>query len=1645
MVHTQKPAGLAITSVVAVPDTVIAGQTGPFWTVRVAVKDTGSAAVALNTPAASDVVFRIGGQTQEDYVIGAPREFVGGGLTLSGGEERILEYTVFKTGVRGGIGQILVELGGRDQNDPTRQLKVAGDGTVYVASPARVQIVSTTIRAPNVGADGTARVNVGQDFAVDVVVANVGGEDVVDVRVGLRTQFSVAPPPQTIAVIPVGGTDTVTFALRADMLPHAQGEQFQSEVQQARGAASGLTAQVAPPLDATALAIIDTPARVRLRRLCLVGPNPPYLTTGRPAQVRAVVDNLGSESVSTVAVQLGVAPAGATIPDTVTVTLPRLGGAPDSAAATFVLRVGEYTGAVQFKGLVRNAIGENTGAPAEIAPAAWDSCAGSVQTPPIPRVAGMVFSRDTVLAESTEPWQVEVRLRNDGQAGLSFVPPKAAALTVAIQGADQTATYEVLPPAGLTTAGGHLLAGGAADSYLFTVRRTGPLGGMAVVRVNLTAYDANVGAEGESYHLVAEDSLFVKAAAVARVRRTEVVAKNVTQVGVGLVNTGQQFGIKVVVEEKQGREGLDSVRVLLTPPDTTFRVADSVLVIPHIQPNGVDSLLFEVTAPGRERVQPQRFTVRLLSAIAHESRIPASIMREPLLEQAIVLVQRPANLSVDLALEEASAVLTVGQQFRLLATVSNLGSASCDSGSLMLTPPEGYRLIAPHDTSATPLEVPFQLGSSATYTAEIACLAPERPSSGDVFRLALYRKPHDLNTGFEAAVAKGLDTLVVETVASGVVVGKVWVSWPAGATDDTLSTEQDFVLSAQVAFSEDLGQRRAVLRLPVGSGYQLRADSVRSITTSPQTVSWTVRAPSDPDLHPAVLTVVAWGVDGAGNQVRGEATHEVVAVKRAILALDPLVIVEPAGAANGDLSIEQRFKLQAIVRNTGEAGTTGYGRLKLTFGQTGCSLDPTEPDSIKTFVPGAAVYWWLRAAPKLTTSATLKVAIIDRPDDENTGTRVQVSNAESFLNVRTLDRGFVRVDTVFIAEPAGAVDGTLSTGQTFIVTAQITSARVAGDTLSAVLRVSNEGYYAETWSKRLVSGDHAVVQWRVEAPNPPFTTGLPDTLWVTALGRDWRSTDLVLSSTSEALLVVLQKRADFRLRAELYLPPDAARERRLSTEQSFQMRAVVDVVGEAGLLPGDLFAIEMTPPGTHYQVQEPLLQTSASGVVVWNCRAPATPSGAPEQFGFRLLDWPRDVNSGQRVTTPLDPDDKVAVTTVSKARLVCRVAIVAPADATAGRVRVGQQFVVRAFVDNLGEAGYKNAEDFRFRLSLPAGFATQEEKEKAPVGEIAQVQWVVRAPLLGTMQWDTLRVDLLAVGLDQYSDTKAEVADSTATLVVQTVAALVQLSTYQVDRRTSAMTGGTGIPLLGLRFYNPALERANFFLLEKLVVQLRDPHGEDLAPRQTISRLAAVRRGQPWRPFVQLDDIPAMNPLVLDFTQGAVDTLWGSVPDSVELVVDLLPDTRAQRLLLAVDSALHVIVRDGVSGQLVTVTDTLGNFSPAMRLTSDFRVVVQGHFSKAFGTYPNPFGQPDRPVATFVYNLTADADVTISIFSLIGELVWSRHFSKNSPQGKAGPHEGEVFWDGRNDRGQRVLNGIYIARIVTSDGQEAITKIGLVH
>jgi len=122
------------------------------------------------------------------------------------------------------------------------------------------------------------------------------------------------------------------------------------------------------------------------------------------------------------------------------------------------------------------------------------------------------------------------------------------------------------------------------------------------------------------------------------------------------------------------------------------------------------------------------------------------------------------------------------------------------------------------------------------------------------------------------------------------------------------------------------------------------------------------------------------------------------------------------------------------------------------------------------------------------------------------------------------------------------------------------------------------------------------------------------------------------------------------------------------------------------------------------------------------------------------------------------------------------------------------------------------------------------------------------------------------------------------------------------------------------------------------------------------------------------------------------------------------------------------------TGQNISVLD----------IKSNSTVVIESDFDKAFRNFPNPFGVPARPLTKFIYYLDQDSDVSVRIYTLIGELVWSSSYSASDPQGKRGTHEGDIFWDGRNEKGYKVLNGVYIARISTGYGKSALTKIAVI-
>jgi hypothetical protein len=116
----------------------------------------------------------------------------------------------------------------------------------------------------------------------------------------------------------------------------------------------------------------------------------------------------------------------------------------------------------------------------------------------------------------------------------------------------------------------------------------------------------------------------------------------------------------------------------------------------------------------------------------------------------------------------------------------------------------------------------------------------------------------------------------------------------------------------------------------------------------------------------------------------------------------------------------------------------------------------------------------------------------------------------------------------------------------------------------------------------------------------------------------------------------------------------------------------------------------------------------------------------------------------------------------------------------------------------------------------------------------------------------------------------------------------------------------------------------------------------------------------------------------------------------------------------------------------VTETNILRAWVKADSVYNDYEIVVNLTPSSLPNgvpiNYPNPFGAESQ-VTHIDYYLEADADVSLKIFDLFGNLVWTKNISSGNPGGLGrdkSAHPNSVVWDGTNDKGQKVGNGGYI-------------------
>jgi hypothetical protein len=191
---------------------------------------------------------------------------------------------------------------------------------------------------------------------------------------------------------------------------------------------------------------------------------------------------------------------------------------------------------------------------------------------------------------------------------------------------------------------------------------------------------------------------------------------------------------------------------------------------------------------------------------------------------------------------------------------------------------------------------------------------------------------------------------------------------------------------------------------------------------------------------------------------------------------------------------------------------------------------------------------------------------------------------------------------------------------------------------------------------------------------------------------------------------------------------------------------------------------------------------------------------------------------------------------------------------------------------------------------------------------------------------------------------------------------------------------------------------------------------------------------------MNVDENNTSNPLKIEFQQ--IGQLASDAAETI-LVLAKFKSRATSRKFRAILSSVNAY--DDSTASPVTIIDEEGRrIDGNPYFESQIFSVISNDPKEAFGNYPNPFGREPNTSTNIRFLLRNTSDVKLLIFSLAGELVKSA-WNENLTGLPRGLHE--VKWDGKNDRGTKVLNGVYLCAIEvngTGGTERFLTKIAYI-
>lgn len=1204
-------AALQIVSLTPSQPTVTQGTTRA-WTVNMAVANNSSSSIQLDLSATATYVRFFSGtdNISAEYTVVQPTALKGGGTVLGPTTTDTLQFTITKTGTT--IGTIIitghvkgVDLGpGIPIEDDTND---GGKGQVIVQTPADLRIERILL------SQSTVTQNQTRPWNIEVVVRNQGGSDV---RVVFQKDstfislfdtvgYHIISPTQLTggasgAILPGFGTATLLY--RVD----TTGSKLGQNLVAARVAGYEInTGRFLKDSTGTAndtVFVVQMPPLLRIDSLFVdrvSAPNAPFVNTGQLYRLHAVISNLGQEQVDSL--KIAVASDGGSAIGAQRPAFASIGGG-DTVLVAVEVVTSDSERVELFQTTIAAAVGHNTGKPAPVTSSIDSIEQVTVQKPAALQLLQVTTQDTAVSANQISPWTIFVVVRDTGRAGIVFEPkPQDIIFKMNNQVRND---FEVSAPTRLKSRPGLVLPGGQQDTLVYTVNRTGKQGGKATIVASIRARDQNSGrllAATDSGEIAIETSAFV------RIIDTTPMVFNLVSQDIGKVNPGQVFNIRVVVENP-GLEAVETVVVQLSSNGAST-IQTPIDTIANIAAQNTDTLFFSVTAANTPNATGEDFRSQILAATASQSGKPAPI-RQASDDFARILIERPAQLQILASSDPNDGQLAINQQFQVQATVENLGEALVDtSGQLALILPANY-------SASDPLLRDFQVGRPVIWQV----LAPGFRSGPDTILVRMVRMPLDVNVNMPAQVVALDDTVIVSTDTTRLAVDSLYVSAPAGARDDTVSTDQLFTVTAEIGRTPNIPQVTVTLSLPTGFRFRFGPDDSSRILARGQTqASWQIQAPAHPTNSADTFRVHVEGRDAKQNRVTASAARAVVTVLRAQLRVSA-TIIGPPGAEGGNLARGQHFVLRAFLENQGTAATVGPAELELLPGETGVvALDTL----IRQVQVGGFVDWTLRAPDSISSQKPLIVRIHRTPSDENTNqTAAWVQNGRASLLVATRDRGSIQAGSLQVVRPVGATDRTISTNQKLLVGTTVTWQN-ARDTQAELFLPP--GYDVDAKIKRPQSSDvqgNEFLTWELTAPKSRQTSQL----YVVVRGRDAADTTQLRAQTDTLRLTVVQQ-ASLALSAQI-IEPESAQDGIVSVDQQFTLRATISNLGEAGVTGDD--SLRLTLPGG-YTTPDPEIQSSSGGIVEWRVRAPSTPHTDLRTIKISVLKNPLDENSEEMV------------------------------------------------------------------------------------------------------------------------------------------------------------------------------------------------------------------------------------------------------------------------------------------------------------------------------------------------------------------------------------------------------------------------------